>query len=841
MKKSTFILSLLLAFLGVTATAQTYTGNAVSAAELTNCVKSVDQINPDSYYVLYCKGRGGRYVMLDPSDRLLRVTGSLPTDKTSMFALFKIESVEEDGQTYYTFKVASSPEGQGYYIPAVNAGGKHYAGTTAAKYSITVKDAENGYFIIKLKGSNNKFNCDDATFTGWTDEGDNGQYRLVPVTRGSETYSNYAVTYSIKVGEEVKESGSDRAWGGETYGSSLPCSYYYNTPTLVGGNNVVGDENTDFVYTTTLKSGDEGTIPVTFSTASSKTWYALHSQNSDSRILIAVNENATYNNEESGKVWHVKTEDGKSFNAATLTSLNDVYAASWAFIEDGLGVKIYNKQAGKYVKCSNDGMATLEDNGTRFYFRTSTNGSFSLWNGSGSQYLGSHSRYQSANQRLGLWGGGDQNNSGSAFGVVGVDVALALQYANATVSGFTPNESDATYLTAGLAADKEAATTAMAAATNYEDIDEALANLYVVSADIDANAYYRIGNVNLLDTQKKYASTENIPTDTEGSLQGAYNTNSSIDRVVRRVESTGAFVPMLWQVLPNGDGTVKIKNANNGKYWASGNGAAVDMPINDASAFSYTLTARPGVSINNGKTNDGKTMFQILTGGHMINAHGGNDNNILQNYDAISDAGGYWQFEKVTSVPVNISDAHYASVGFPFAVQVPAGSGVKAYYATAAGDGQLTLSEIEDGIIPANTGAILAATAATNVNLTIVTTEKTLDNKLVAATAKRTGFEANANYMLGVDSDGEGNGDGEVKFLQATINTVPANKAYLPAANVTNSSSALAFNFGGESTGIATSLKDNEEVQYFDLNGRVVLYPSNGVFITNTGKKVFIK
>ena len=235
------------------------------------------------------------------------------------------------------------------------------------------------------------------------------------------------------------------------------------------------------------------------------------------------------------------------------------------------------------------------------------------------------------------------------------------------------------------------------------------------------------------------------------------------------------------------------------------------MPVNDASAFSYTLTVRPGVSISNSKTNDGKTMFQILTSGHMINAFGGNNGNILQKYDDISDAGGYWQLEKVTSVPVSISDALYASVGFPFAVQVPAESGVKAYYATAAADGELTLSEIADGIIPAYTGAILAATA------------------------KRTGFADNANYMLGVDNDSE------VKFLQATITTVPANKAYLPAANVTNRYNALAVNFGGESTGIANTLKDKENVQYFDLNGRVVLYPSNGVFITNTGKKVFIK
>ena len=140
------------------------------------------------------------------------------------------------------------------------------------------------------------------------------------------------------------------------------------------------------------------------------------------------------------------------------------------------------------------------------------------------------------------------------------------------------------------------------------------------------------------------------------------------------------------------------------------------------------------------------------------------------------------------SVPVSISDALYASVGFPFAVQVPAESGVKAYYATAAAGGELTLSEIADGIIPAYTGAILAATAATEVNLAIVTTDKSLDNKLVAATAKRTGFAENANYMLGVDSDSE------VKFLQATITTVPANKAYLPAANVTNGRSAPDLN-----------------------------------------------
>ena len=838
MKKFTYLMSLLLAFVGATATAQTFSGNALSAApDLASCVKSVGEINPDSYYVLHCKGRGGRYVMLDPSDRLLRVNSSLSTDRTSMFALFKIESVEEDGQTYYTFKVASSPEGQGYYIPAVGKGGKYYAGTTAAKYSITVKDAENGYFIIKLKGSNVGFNCDSDTFTGWDDEGDNSQYRLVPVTLGSETYSNYAVTYSVKVGEEVKESGSDRAWGGDTFADpNLLYSYYYSDPVRVNASDVVEEGNTDFVYTTTLKSGADGTIPVTFSTASSKTWYALHSQNSESRILIAVNENATYNNEESGKVWHVKTEDGKSFNAATLTSLNDVYAASWAFIEDGLGVKIYNKQAGKYVKCSNDGMATLEDNGTRFYFRTSTNGSFSLWNGSGSQYLGSHSRYENANQRLGLWGGGDQNNSGSAFGFAGVDVSLAVQYATADLEAKSPNESNASYLTAGLAADLEAATTALTAAASYEAIDAALANAYVVSADVDANAYYRIGNVNLSADEKKYVSTENIFVGTDGVLATAYAANNSIDRVVRRVPATGNFASMLWKLESNGDGTYKVRNANTGCNLSDFVESGIDMPINVASGGSYTFKAVPAATFDG---NDGKTMLQILVNGRRINAFQGNSNNIIRDYNGNhdNDPGNYWQLEKVTAVPVQISEALYATVSYPFPVQVDQAAGVKAYYATHAEGGVLTLAEYANGIIPAGQGAILAAAEAKSVNLAILSSAAPVEgNILLGAAAKRIGFAASSNYFLGVDTDNE------VKFLLGTIETVPANKAYLPAASAPLAANALAFDFEGTATAIASPVAgDAQPERYFDLQGRPVLFPSNGVFITNTGKKVFIK
>lgn len=828
MKKSTFILSLLLAFLGVTATAQTFTGKAVSAApNRANSVKSVDAITSSDCYVLYNKGRG-QYMTLNPADRQFLMTGSVDADRTSMLALFQIESVVEDGQTYYTFKVASSPAGEDYFIPVVTKGGNIYANTNAEKFSIIVSDATDGYFFIQGKSNNIFFNGNSGTFTGWDDQGDNSKYQLVPVELGSETYSNYAVTYSIKVGEEVKESGSDRAWGGETYGSSLPCSYYYNTPTLVGGNNVVGDRNTDFVYTTTLKSGDEGTIPVTFSTAVAKKWYNVQIVNSGTRTVKAVQD---------GQTWQVSTV----ISALSADAFSSNYAnfnnAVWAFVEDGLGVKVYNKGRNQYLSWTS-GAATFtnEAAATRFYFASNTNNEgngFGLWTGTGNKYLNASVEYDGAkNARLGVWDNpGSKTDNGSRFLVQDVDMDIV----RACLPIPEANEANENYVTAFVAADKEQVEALLAGGETLEAYDEVSKYLNVASADITEGAYYRIGNVNFGADFNKYISSENIFVGTDGELATAYNANNSIDRVVRRVSATGNFASMLWKLEKQADGSYFVRNANTGCNISSYVSSGLDMPINKASGGSFTFKAVPAATFSG---NDGKTMLQILLDGHRINAYNGKNGTLICDYEGNhdNDGGNYWQLEKVTAVPVQISEALYATVSYPFPVQVDQTAGVTAYYATHAEGGKLTLAEYANGIIPAGQGAILAATEAKSVNLAILSSADPVEgNILQGAAAKRIGFDANSNYFLGMDADSK------VKFLLGEITTVPANKAYLPAANVTNSYNALAFNFGGESTGIANTLKDKENVQYFDLNGRVVLYPSNGVFITNTGKKVFIK
>lgn len=225
--------------------------------------------------------------------------------------------------------------------------------------------------------------------------------------------------------------------------------------------------------------------------------------------------------------------------------------------------------------------------------------------------------------------------------------------------------------------------------------------------------------------------------------------------------------------------------------------------------------------------------------GNHASAASDNDH-VVANNNQYTNKSNYWQLVKVTSVPVTIKSVGWASVAFPFAVQVPAESGVKAYFAESADDTRMMLSEITDGIIPANTGVLLAKDGGCTVNLPIVTTTTTYpNNKLACATAERDGYASKANYMLSAKT-------GTVGFLPSTMTLVPANKAFLPAANITSGlgqAQMLSFYIGGTVTGInaATADAQNGNDVYYDLNGRRVLYPAHGIYVTGNGKKVFIK
>lgn len=182
----------------------------------------------------------------------------------------------------------------------------------------------------------------------------------------------------------------------------------------------------------------------------------------------------------------------------------------------------------------------------------------------------------------------------------------------------------------------------------------------------------------------------------------------------------------------------------------------------------------------------------------------------------------------------------------PFAVTLP--EGVKAYKATACQNDIMTLTEIT-GTIPAGIGFLLTTEVPNEYKLTIATGEATAnvsDNLLKGATAKRLGFGEGETFALGKSGN-------EAVFMKNGLTDanknnkgyVPANKAYILTTDLNPAAQAAAmlqFNFGDNTTGIDGVEVDNEkDTIYYDLNGRRVLYPTQGVYVTNTGKKVFIR
>lgn len=359
------------------------------------------------------------------------------------------------------------------------------------------------------------------------------------------------------------------------------------------------------------------------------------------------------------------------------------------------------------------------------------------------------------------------------------------------------------------------------------------------STAFEANAYYLIENQNTIN--KKYPSTQHMHSKTDG----VFGTEDNNDRNIRRTTANDPLLPRLWKVEKQGNGTYKFRSANTGCVWSSFVAEGIDMPIDKKAGGQYSIEALPWNAKTEGVASY-NTKFYIKINGQTMNAFSGDAEDLLKKYNQADDAGGFWSFKKVTEVPVTIGEAQWASVCMPFAVTLP--EGVKAYKATACQGNTMTLTEIT-GTIPAGTGFLLTGDAK-DYMLTIATDEQVTanvsDNLLKGATAKRLGFSEGETFALGKSSNGavfKKNG-----LKDANKNNkgyVPANKAYILSTDLNPAAQAAAmlqFNFGDNTTGIDGVEVDNEkETIYYDLNGRRVLYPTQGVYVTNTGKKVFIR
>lgn len=184
-----------------------------------------------------------------------------------------------------------------------------------------------------------------------------------------------------------------------------------------------------------------------------------------------------------------------------------------------------------------------------------------------------------------------------------------------------------------------------------------------------------------------------------------------------------------------------------------------------------------------------------------------------------------WNLTEITTLPVTISSVGYATLYAPVALSIP--TGVTAYVAADEGE-YLTLTAIEGGVIPANTGVILAGEAATY-NFGITTGGSAGSNALkgtVAAISRPT----NSYYIL---SDG----DKGVGFYLDGPDVIPGFKAYLEAGGGT----VKTFRFNEETAIEALeSAKEASGAKIYNLAGQRVTKAKKGIYIVG-GRKVVIK
>lgn len=825
MKKFTFLLSLLLASSGVTASAQSFTAKAFKS--LGEAVTDVNALQDGAYYAFKCNSMG-KFIKVENPDGNKHFTNDnalTEDDVTDALAVFKLHKV--GGK--YQFETALS----GFYIPALNNNQTANASETAGTFTIGKTDLDNktktDADLFAITGENNVgFDMQSGQFVGWNQGGTQAWYKIYPVTVTEEDVTCYKISYSLKKGDEVVTTGND-GWykSGSTYnGKSFVKSSFY-TIACKNQSMVVSETNQNFVY----EASKTGTEPFT-----TGKWYRMQTRYN----------NAGYRD---NSYITAGTFNGAAFvrgnGSKDMSTYADVVNGLWRFEESGLGVKLYNLGTGKYLR--NGGVSTVENDGTVFYVNEpgqTSNVQFTLTIDNGA-YFGNHSSIYEGNGRnaaMSTWNSSDvaKKDDGSNFTIYDVDAETDFMASAkaALETTLTMNTADSKFVSNGVTTAYDAVKAKVASATTLEQLqilfNEAVSATPATTITPDETAYYRL---KIADT---YITTEGINVGKDGKLYTAYNANHNINRVVSRSDANSALVPQIWQFVKVGN-SYALCNVNNHcrcAFFANGN---LDMPV-DENYTTATATIKPVLST---ATNDNSLVSLTLTGADKVfGLRGVKDNQnvnrfIGTNIYSANEPANIWQIEKVTTVPVSITDAKYATVAFPFATKVTT-DGVKAYYATGAADGMITLVEYPEGIIPANEGALLYNEAgATTANLEIVTTDKAVEgNKLMPATAKRTGFTANSTYVLAK------NAANKAAFLKNGLTVVPANKAYIAAETIpadNNGSNVLNFNFG-QVTGInGVVAADKAGVQYFDLQGRRVLYPAHGIFVTNTGKKVFVK
>lgn len=304
---------------------------------------------------------------------------------------------------------------------------------------------------------------------------------------------------------------------------------------------------------------------------------------------------------------------------------------------------------------------------------------------------------------------------------------------------------------------------------------------------IDTKKYYRIKN-------KKYGHYIGWKEGTSNTVKMNDDDKTAVDQLWQFVESNGKF---------------KLLNVNAGTYLANVAGGKGNTTSLNAGGADYAVSVSDAPA------------FEILDGGKPVQEE--SNQNLNWWYD--NDGNAKWYLIEATDIEVALhaaGDASYATTYLPFSVS--AAEGAELY--TGELDGNvMKLTKSHTGVAAEQGIVLVGESSATKAVLTIG--EGTATGKGLVGTLAPKAVEAKSVLTLGRSGS-------EVGFFAFIGTQIDANKAYVEK---TAGASAVMINFG-EVTGIENAVApEAANAPLYDLSGRRVVKAVKGGLYIQNGKK----
>lgn len=501
-----------------------------------------------------------------------------------------------------------------------------------------------------------------------------------------------------------------------------------------------------------------------------------------------VNIKAPKDGSDAKNVWFVKqvsTQDAPFFSLCNVSSLKAAHAKN----DQNNACEAINEFAYEFVKAGS---------------------AFRIFEPNTTFNVGAHGKYPTnvANSGLGRWNTNNRN-SGTTYTVEEFDESV-LNF-NQGQEGYVGYCSDVTPFTSA-----KTAYTGEKSAANLKAALEAKAGLARI--ELEEGKYYQI----TFNRGNQAFGNYGVWADPEGNVS-----TEVASRTVTTADYATASVPAgLWQFEPAANGQY-LKTVGSGFYLANVNSGHLVTTKEKGDAKTFALA--------NGNNNF--TTWQMTENGKTGNAtiniyyNPGQNTSREVTYWQANDAGDYFTIKEVTEIPLTIKTSKWASACYPVAVTLPAE--LTAYYAVKASSEGIGLDPVEGKVVPANTPVVITGEAG-NYNLTIGGEADEIEGNLfTGTTVARQGYNESEGYRYGLS-----NGN----FARITGTSIAANKAFIESENdlAAAGSTLRVYIFEDTLTGIDAVETPAEQGAYFDLNGRMVAYPTTGVYVRN-GKKIFVK